>query len=105
MARPNGRLRNRLDSVSIFILPPSYRVLRERLLARGTDTAEELELRLRNAPDELSHYSAFDYVIINNKVDRAAGQLASIIYAERVRCVRQHSVVREVIKEFMSGQE
>ena len=94
-----------MDSVSIFILPPSYRVLRERLLARGTDSAEELELRLRNAPDELSHYSTFDYVIINDKVDRAAGQLASIIYAERARCVRQDTVVREVIKEFMSGQE
>ena len=94
-----------MDSVSIFILPPSYRVLRERLLARGTDTAEELEIRLRNAPDELSHYSAFDYVIINDKVARAAGQLAAIIYAERARCERQDSVVREVIKEFMSGQE
>ena len=94
-----------MDSVSIFIMPPSYRVLRERLLARGTDTAEELELRLRNAPDELSHYSTFDYVIINDKVDRAAGQLASIIYAERARCVRQHSIVREVIKEFMARQE
>ncbi|HYK19541.1 MAG TPA: guanylate kinase [Pyrinomonadaceae bacterium] len=94
-----------MDSVSIFILPPSYRVLRERLLARGTDSAEELELRLRNAPDELSHYSTFDYVIINDKVDRAAGQLASIIYAERARCVRQDTVVREVIKEFMCGQE
>ena len=94
-----------MDSVSIFILPPSYRVLRERLLARGTDSAEELELRLRNAPDELSHYSTFDYVIINDTVDRAAGQLASIIYAERARCVRQDTVVREVIKEFMSDQE
>jgi len=94
-----------MDSVSIFILPPSYRVLRERLLARGTDTAEELELRLRNAPDELSQYSAFDYVIINDQVERAAHQLASIIYAERARCVRQDSVVREVIKEFMSGEE
>src|SRR2546423_6627133 len=94
-----------MDSVSIFILPPSYRVLRERLLARGTDTAEELELRLRNAPDELGQYSAFDYVIINDEIERAAHQLASIIYAERARCVRQDSVVREVIKEFMSGQE
>ncbi len=89
-----------MDSVSIFILPPSYEVLRERLIARGTDTPEELELRLRNAPDELRQYSAFDYVIINDEVERAAGQLASIIYAERARCMRQESLVREVIKEF-----
>jgi guanylate kinase len=94
-----------MDSVSIFILPPSYDVLRQRLIARGTDSPEELEVRLRNAPEELRQYSAFDYVIINDEINRAAGQLASIIQAERARCMRQESLVREVIKEFMSGQE
>jgi len=91
-----------MDSVSIFILPPSYEVLRQRLQARGTDKPEELELRLRNAPEELRQYSSFDYVIINDEIERAAGQLASIIYAERARCMRQESLVREVIKEFNS---
>jgi len=90
-----------MDSVSIFILPPSPEVLRQRLLARGTDSPEELEIRLRNAPDELKQYSAFDYVIINDEIKKAAHQLASIIYAERARCMRQESLVREVIKEFM----
>lgn len=89
-----------LDSVSIFILPPSYEVLRERLIARGTDTPEELSVRLRNAPEELRQYSAFDYVIINDEVDRAAAQLASIIDAERARCVRQENLVRDVIEKF-----
>jgi guanylate kinase len=94
-----------MDSVSIFILPPSAEVLRQRLLARGTDSPEELEVRLRNAPEELKQYSAFDYVIINDEIEKAVHQLASIIYAERARCMRQESLVREVIKEFMSGQE
>ena len=94
-----------LDAVSIFILPPSYEVLRERLIARGTDTPEQLEVRLRNAPDELRQYSAFDYVIINDEVERAAGQLASIIYAERARCVRQEALVREVIEKFSPADE
>ena len=94
-----------MDSVSIFILPPSYEVLRQRLLARGTDTPEALEVRLRNAPEELKQYCAFDYVIINDEVERAAGQLASIIEAERARCMRQESLVLEVIKESMSGNE
>jgi guanylate kinase len=89
-----------MDSVSIFILPPSPEVLRQRLITRGTDSPEELEVRLRNAPEELDQYSAFDYVIINDKVETAVGQLASIIYAERARCMRQESLVREVIKEF-----
>ena len=90
-----------MDSVSIFILPPSPEVLRQRLLARGTDSPEELEIRLRNAPEELKQYSAFDYVIINDEIKKAVHQLASIIYAERARCMRQESLVGEVIKEFM----
>jgi len=93
-----------MDSVSIFILPPSYEVLRERLIARGTDSPEELEIRLRNAPEELRQYSAFDYVIINDEVERAVNQLASIIYAERARCMRQEGLVREVIEKFKSEQ-
>jgi guanylate kinase len=93
-----------MDSVSIFILPPSYEVLRERLIARGTDSAEELAVRLRNAPEELRQYSAFDYVIINDEVKRAVNQLASIIYAERARCMRQEGLVREVIEKFKSEQ-
>ncbi len=76
------------------------RCLRQRLIARGTDSPEELEVRLRNAPEELSSTRHFDYVIINDEVERAAGQLASIIYAERARCMRQEGLVREVIEEF-----
>jgi guanylate kinase len=93
-----------MDSVSIFILPPSFEVLKQRLIARGTDGPEELALRLRRAPEELKEYSRFDYVIINDEVEKAAGQLASVIYAERARCMRQEELVREVIKEFNSNQ-
>ena len=93
-----------MDSVSVFILPPSYEVLRRRLIARGTDPPEELEVRLRNAPEELKQYSAFDYVIINDEIDRASAQLASIIYAERARCMRQEPLVREVISKFEAIQ-
>ncbi len=92
-----------MDSVSIFILPPSYEVLRQRLIARGTDSPQQLEVRLRNAPEELKQYSSFDYVIINDEIDRAAAQLASIIYAERARCMRQEPLVREVIQNFKSN--
>jgi guanylate kinase len=89
-----------LDSVSIFIVPPSYEILKARLVARGTDSAEELEVRLRNAPDELQQFTEFTYVIINDDIERAAGQIRSIIYAERARCERQKQFVTEVIKRF-----
>ena len=89
-----------LDSVSVFILPPSFEVLRHRLIARGTDSPEELEIRLRNAPQELKSYSTFDYVIINDDADRAAAQLASIVAAERAKLKRQERFVQEVVRSF-----
>ncbi|MEP6637442.1 MAG: guanylate kinase [Acidobacteriota bacterium] len=89
------------DSVSIFILPPSLEVLRQRLITRGTDSPEELDLRLRNAPSELRNYKEFDYVIINDEVDRASAQLSSIIEAERTRLGRQEPVVTRVVESFL----
>jgi guanylate kinase len=88
------------NAVSIFILPPSLEILRQRLLTRGTDSAAELELRLRNAPQELEAYKAFDYVIINDEVERAAGQLACIIDAERARRTRQEPQIKRVVEGF-----
>jgi guanylate kinase len=88
------------DSVSIFILPPSFEVLRQRLIARGTDSPMELELRLRNAPVELRQYVTFDYVIINDDLDRATSQLAAIVYAERARRERQEQEINNVAATF-----
>lgn len=89
------------ESVSVFILPPSFEVLRQRLIARGTDSAAELQLRLRNAPGELKDYAAYDYVIINDDVERASAQLASIVYAERARLRRQKPFVQRVVEAFV----
>jgi len=89
------------DSISIFILPPSFEVLRQRLIARGTDSAEELELRLRNAPQELKYYTAFDYVIINDDAECAAAKLDSIIYAERAQLSRQKPYVKRLVEAFV----
>ncbi len=88
------------DSVSIFILPPSVEILRQRLIARATDSPEELELRLRHAPAELKHYKAFGYVIINDEVEGAAKRLSCIIEAERVRRARQEPQIKRVGESF-----
>jgi guanylate kinase len=88
------------DAVSVFILPPSFEILRQRLLARGTDSPMELELRLRNAPVELTQYVAFEYVIINDDLNRAASQLAAIIAAERTRRERQEQEIKKVAATF-----
>ncbi|HEX8286088.1 MAG TPA: guanylate kinase [Pyrinomonadaceae bacterium] len=86
--------------VSVFILPPSYEVLRERLTARMTERPDELELRLANARGEVEQYEFFDYVILNDEVERAAGQLASVVWAERARRRRQEWVARRVLETF-----
>ena len=92
------------DSVSIFILPPSFAVLKRRLQARGTDSPEELDLRLRNAPAELKDYSAFEYLILNDEADRAAEQLTAIVHAERARLSRQGARVKRVVEAFTAEE-
>lgn len=92
------------DAVSIFILPPSFRILKQRLEARGTDSLEELDLRLRNAPTELKDYSAFQYVIVNDDLDRAANQMTAIVHAERARLSRQAAQVKRVVDAFTTDE-
>lgn len=92
------------DSVSIFILPPSFEVLRQRLQARGTDSPEELDLRLRNAPTELKDYAAFQYLIINDDADRAAEQMTAIVVAERTRLSRREPQVKRVVEAFTAKE-
>jgi len=86
--------------VSVFILPPSFEVLRARLAARMTERPEELELRLRNARGEVEQYRHFDYLVLNDEVERAAAQLASVVHAERARRERQEWVARRVLATF-----
>jgi len=92
------------DSVSIFILPPSFEILKQRLRARGTDSPDELDLRLRNAHLELKDYSAFEYVILNDDLDRAANQMTAIVHAERARLSRQEMKVRRVVEAFTTEE-
>jgi guanylate kinase len=86
--------------VSVFILPPSFEVLRERLTARMTERPEELELRLANARGEVEQFRYFDYLILNDEVERAAAQLASVVWAERARRKRQEWLARGVLESF-----
>jgi guanylate kinase len=88
------------DAVSIFILPPSFELLRGRLLARGTDSAEALEKRMRGAPSEVEQYRHFHYVILNDEINRASQQLAAVIYAERARRERQEVNLRGALEDF-----
>lgn len=71
------------ECVSIFILPPSMKVLRERLTGRGTETPEAIERRLHNAVWELSQKDHYEYKVINDDLDAAVRTLQAIIEAEK----------------------
>jgi Guanylate kinase len=71
------------DSISIFILPPSIEVLKQRLQNRGQDTEETIARRMRDAVTEMSHYPEFDYLIVNDDFITALQQLKSIVIANR----------------------
>lgn len=88
------------EAVSIFILPPSYEVLRQRLVSRQTESNEDLQLRLKNAKTEVKFYKQFDYVIINEEKNKAVENLKSVITAERLRSVRQTDDVESIINSF-----
>jgi guanylate kinase len=88
------------DAVSVFILPPSFEVLRDRLVARGSEKPADLALRLLNSRGEVERYREFEYVVINDDAERAAAQLAAIIYAERARRTRQEKAAQEVLATF-----
>jgi guanylate kinase len=87
-------------AVGVFILPPSFEILRERLVARGSERAPELSLRLKNSRSEVARYREFDYVIINDDAESAAAQLAAVVYAERARRERQQPVAEEILNSF-----
>jgi len=88
------------ESITIFILPPSFEVLKARLTARGTEGEAELRTRLKNAFNEVLEYTKFKYVIINQDLGTAARQIASIINAERQRLDRQFDAIRDILGSF-----
>ena len=75
----------RSDVVSVFILPPSMPELKARLERRAEDSPQVIERRLRNARDEIAQWEAYDYVLINDDLDRTFSELKAILAAERLR--------------------
>ncbi|MEO7654440.1 MAG: guanylate kinase [Sphingomicrobium sp.] len=77
------------DLVSIFLLPPSMGELERRLVARGTDSDAVIAERMSRAAGEISHWSEYDYVLVNDDMDRCLGAVRAIVAAERLKAQRQ----------------
>src|SRR5215510_11334497 len=91
-----------LDAVYVFVVPPSWEALAARLQARGSESASTQTQRLLVARQELAHYTAYDYVIINDQLDDAVATLQAIILAERHRIKR---VGTRLITQLLAPQQ
>lgn len=76
------------DAVSVFIVPPSWAMLEERLRRRRSDAEADIQGRLQRAREEAKHYAEYQYVVVNDVFARAAEELRAIILAERCRSAR-----------------
>lgn len=85
---------------SVFVLPPSYAALRQRLHGRGLDDEVEIDRRLAASLSEIKRYERYGYVIINEEAERASEILASIILAARHRVQRLREEVEAIVRSF-----
>jgi guanylate kinase len=86
------------DVVSVFILPPSLKELKSRLHRRAEDNDDVIDMRLKNSREEMQHWRDYDYVVINDDLDRTFAAVRSIVFAERLRRDR-----RPGLFDFVSG--
>jgi len=81
------------DVVRVFLLPPSIEELHRRLSGRGTDAPEVIDARMERARGEISHWDAYDYVVVNEDLDECFEQVQLILSAERMRRKRQTGLI------------
>ncbi len=88
------------EAVTIFVLPPSRKVLEQRLRARSQDSDEVIERRLRAAAREVRNYTQYDYVLINRDLEECARDLEAIVRTERLRRVRREEDIQPILDSF-----
>jgi guanylate kinase len=92
--------KDRQDVVSVFILPPSFDELRRRLEARAQDSEEVIAGRMERARGEISHWAEYEYVVINDDVDKCFVKVREILHAERMERTRQTGLI-DFVRELM----
>ncbi len=92
----------RPDAVCVFIMPPSRDELERRLRGRKTDAEEVIARRLRDALSDMTHWSEFDYVVINDNLDKAADELAALVSAEGTENRADSAAIRAQVEQIMA---
>mgnify|MGYP000375979866 FL=1 len=96
------------EAVLIFVTPPSFEELRNRLVGRGTETADVIESRLRRASEEAEGMSSYDYILVNDQVEDCVDRLHQIILSERAKAQRNEEFINTIRQEariFMKGDK
>ncbi len=88
-------------SVGVFVLPPSFPVLEERLRRRSKDSEQQIQRRLEVARQEVGAVADYDYVVINDEVGPAVERLRAIVEAERARLRRMGPAATRIIESFL----
>ena len=89
-----------IETVGIFVLPPSAAVLEQRLRGRSKDTPEQIHRRLEVARREVGEYAQYEYVVVNDEIEPAVDRLRAIILAERARIRPMRGPAEEIIRTF-----
>jgi guanylate kinase len=89
-----------IDHTAIFVMPPSFEVLEQRLRGRSKDTGEQMQRRLDTARIEASSYADYDYVVVNDELDATVVRLQEIIAAERSRVHRMRPAAERILETF-----
>ncbi|MCR4435438.1 MAG: guanylate kinase [Clostridiales bacterium] len=84
------------DSVSIFILPPSFQELKKRIEGRGTENAQVIEERMNRAKKEIMYIDRYDYIVVNDNIKRAADHIGNILAAEKLRFHRNRNILENL---------
>jgi guanylate kinase len=94
--------KDKQDVVAVFILPPSIDELRRRLETRAQDSEAVIDARMERARAEISHWDAYDYVVINDDVDACFAKVCEILHAERMKRRRQTGLI-EFVRSMMGS--
>lgn len=89
-----------VDHTAIFVMPPSFHVLEQRLRGRSKDSEDQMQRRLETARAEASSYVDYDYVVVNDELEATVVRLQEIIAAERSRTHRMKPVVEGILQSF-----
>ena len=93
-----------LDAVSIFMLPPSFDVLEQRLRGRSKDSEDAIRRRLATARAEVDAVVDYDYVVVNDELEACVERLRAIVLAERTRLRRMKPVVADIVTSFATSE-